>query len=277
MNKSSDITPNEKGSSSQTNSHVIKSSPNPPRKRHGSHPPPHSCKKPRKLESQISTSNKFRGKIHYYTTANNGIDSCFLVIAFVTKHYADKQQYYMRELLDGSNGMNELNEFIKALPDPNEQHIFCYETTNIKNFIAGNEDSFKDNLRNQNFLCFVANLTFCQQGLHKIRTPTQWADKFGKILKKFFTKMYETNRRNYGCPDFELAEHKELQPHLSRIFRREDLWKVLHLLWDVDEDDIFEEVLEHEESLAMIFGTTNRSFQRNKAELNELRNDYKYK
>ena len=43
---------------------------------------------------------------------------------------------------------------------------------------------------------------------------------------------------------------------LSVIFYEEDLWNVLQLLWNVKNEDVFEQILNHSGSLEMIYGTT---------------------
>ena len=55
---------------------------------------------------------------------------------------------------------------------------------------------------------------------------------------------------------------------LSAIFYEEDLWNVLQLLWNVKNEDVFEQILNHSGSLEMIYGTIDSE---------ETKNDHRQK
>lgn len=229
-----------------------------PSKRPGPPPPP-TVKKPKIL--LVTEKNKYRGAVHCYTTSNNGDATCQLQLALVTKHYNPNLTYYMPEIKDSASATKFL-EFCMHHKYCDRRNLVQYVALKVKSFSEGTNSPLqsRDNFHG-NFICFIGKVSHEDDGdqasICPTSSPKEWGMKFCDTLKEFLNMELNEpgTKRRWKVSDFDLHMEK-VKYNLSRVFYDEDLWNILHLLWDVDDPIVFNQILEHDATLEMIFGTT---------------------
>jgi hypothetical protein len=226
-----------------------------PSKRPGPPLPP-TLKKPRMMF--LDEKSIFRGAVHVFTTCNNGDATCQLQIALVTKHYNSNLTYFMPEMRETS-GATQFLKFCAHHKYCDRRNLLQYIAVKVKSFVEGTDTPLQSNDQlHSNFVAFIGKLQEDEVGQASIcppTTPKQWGTKLADTLQEFLNKEFKTSRsqRRWEVPDFDIHIEKT-KYSLSRFFYDEDLWNILHLLWDVDDKDVFRQLLEHDATLEMIYG-----------------------
>jgi len=221
----------------------------------------YSMHSPRSHPHQETTS-RFRGTIHSFSSCNNGDRSCELQVAFVSKHFDANQQFFLEHLRSDQN-ITEFLRFGEHNKVKDRQNLVMHITANVKCFRQYSDDQFQCTKYGNSFFLFVGKLN--SDGINPTVTNADWARKLGLLLHDYLNN--EVNNR-YEVPRFDVEPSSVKYP-LSAIFYKEELWNVLKLLWNVNDEDVFEQILNHSGSLEMIYGTSNTS--------EETKNDHRQK
>ena len=233
-----------------------------PSKRPGPPLPP-TLKKPKKNPKMmfLDVQSIYRGAVHVYTTCNNGGATCQLQIAIVSKHYNSNLTCFLPELKETKDykGATEFIEHCTNHKYSDRRNLVQYVAQQVKSFVAGTDTPLKSqDVLGNNFVAFIGKLEEKQKGQTSIcppTTPKQWGKKLAVTLQEFLNMKFKSPsaQRRFPVPDFDIHIETARYP-LSRFFYDEDLWEIMHLLWDVDDEDVFQQLLEHDATLEMIYG-----------------------